>query len=558
MNKKAITLVATLIVALSATAQNTALPQMASPLKQDIALSATFAEFRANHFHGGLDMRVGGVIGVPVYAADDGYVSRISISPWGGGKVLYITHPSGYTSVYMHLNDYAGSIGTWVHDRQYTLRSYPLSEDLPEGLITVKRGQLIAHSGNTGGSAGPHLHFEIRHTATGQALNPLDFGLTYRDGIAPTIRGIRLYPSDNLSTLNGDHAPLLLKGDTVAVAGSCYIGLYATDAAEGSTQRNGIDHVEIDVDGQPFFRYTTRTFPIDSTRIVNALIDHPHFASTREPYLLTRGLPGIEGPWVSLRHNNGHLEFRIGSRHKVDIRVYDIKNNVASRTFYIRTVAQKPSPINSDKATGYPVAYDHPFAHTTSTLRINMEARTLYDNDLLAISTLDPEATLSPRYCVNPQRNIIPPHKGYTIAIHATPDINVTADKVVIARIDANRTTAYATQYSDGWYSATVRDFGTFALLPDTEAPTVQPVNFKPYATIKNTVLKIKVSDNLSGVDTYHCYINGTWVLAEYDGKSATLTLNAARFLRRGNNELQVDVRDGCGNLTRKKYALSY
>ena len=173
------------------------LPQgyFASPLKGNIGLSATFAECRIGHFHGDLDMRTGGAIDKPVYAAADGYISRVSISPWGGGKILYIKHPNGYTSVYMHLNSFVGETGRLVREERYNLHSYSIVKEFPEGQLPVRKGQLVAYSGNTGGSGGPHLHLELRKTATGHTINPLHFGLPYCDSMKPTIRGLRIYPT---------------------------------------------------------------------------------------------------------------------------------------------------------------------------------------------------------------------------------------------------------------------------------------------------------------------------------------------------------------------------
>lgn len=558
MNKRTISMILAIWCAASAAAQS--LPQncFTLPMKTDVALSATFAEFRANHFHGGLDMRVGGEIGVPVYAVADGYVSRISISPWGGGKVLFIKHDNGYTSVYMHLNDFAGAIGTWVKERQYDLHAYAFTEDVPEGLIPVRQGQLVAHSGNTGGSAGPHLHFEIRHPESGKLINPLLFGLPYRDGIAPTIRGIRIYPSDAVSTVNGSREPVMLAGDTVLVGGSCYLGVYATDAAEGSTKKNGYDHMEISVDGHPFFKYTTEAFKNDSTRVANALIDWKHYGNTREAYLLTRGLQGIEGQWVPMRKNNGHLEFDVGSKHSVTVKVYDLKGNMTERTFYVRSVPPANLPMRSDVIHGEEVIYSKAYRHVGNTLRVDMEAKTLYDNDEIAYQTTTAAGCLSPAYAIMPVRHQIPPHKSYKLSVRESSNINVTSDKVTIVRIDGSRNIAYKTTYADGWYTAEVRDFGTFALMADTEPPTVGAINFKEQSPLKTKVLKVKIQDNLSGIETYHCYLNGTWILGEYDGKSNTLSIHVGGQLKAGRNELQVDVYDGCNNLTRKRFMLQH
>lgn len=175
--------------------------------------SASFAELRPNHFHSGMDMRIGKSEGEPVYAPADGYVSRVSISPWGGGQVLYITHPNGYRTVYMHLHDFAGDIGKWTRDYQYSHRVYAFDAS-PRDTIRVKKGQLIAHAGNSGSSGGPHLHYDIRYAHNDQPVNPLYFGLPYEDNIKPTIRDIKVYPAEEGGVVNGQQRPVSLLGKT--------------------------------------------------------------------------------------------------------------------------------------------------------------------------------------------------------------------------------------------------------------------------------------------------------------------------------------------------------
>ena len=160
------------------------------PMDITPSLSATFGEVRANHYHSGLDIRTDGAIGQPVYAVADGYVSRNNISAWGGGKIVYIDHPNGYRSVYMHLNDLCGEIGHWVRDYQYRHQCYAFDTNVAPGRIKVYKGQIIAHSGNTGSSGGPHLHFELRYANNDQTINAQLFGLYVPDNVAPTIKGM--------------------------------------------------------------------------------------------------------------------------------------------------------------------------------------------------------------------------------------------------------------------------------------------------------------------------------------------------------------------------------
>ena len=523
-----------------------------NPLGIDIGLSATFAEFRSNHFHSGLDIRTGGAIGQPVYAAADGYVAKVSISPWGGGKILYIKHPNGYTTVYMHLNDYAGAIGRAVLKEQYAQRSYSINKLFAPDELPVKKGQLVAHSGNTGGSGGPHLHFEVRsggledlHTHS-TTINPLLFGLPYKDSIKPTIRGLRIYPV-------GGNPIDIGKESAVTVPAEFYLGIYATDAAEGSTAKNGIDRVEVYLDGTLFFLYTTESIPVDSSRMVNALIDFRHYANTRQAYLLTRTLPGAEGPWIPVHQGDGIFRLKAGSTHHIGVKVYDIMDNCAEQVVTVQAESGKWKVENKGEA----VKYDQPFSFSDPNFTVQFPPFTLYADDRMKVQTDDAAPVTTPIVTIQPTRNDIPPHLAYSLALKPKAPLAAPTDKVVVVRIDGNKTSAYGTTYADGWYTAQVRDFGQFTLAIDTIAPTVLPVNFSEGKPFKGSLLKVKIGDNLAGVESYHCYLNGEWILGEYDGKTATLFINAAGKLRSGKNDLRVEVTDGSGNLTRRTFSIT-
>lgn len=515
------------------------------PLDGDIALSATFAEIRTGHFHAGLDIRTGGEVGKPVYAVADGYVCGVRISPWGGGKMLYVRHPNGYTSVYMHLNGYAGEIGRYVEREQYKDHSYTLVRDIPEGVLSVKKGQVIAYSGNTGGSAGPHLHFELRKD--GRTINPLRFGLPYTDNIAPVIRGIRLYPE-------GGDAVLLGKKEEIEMASPFYLGIYATDAAEGSTLRNGVDRIEIYVDGMLFFKYITEGFPLDSSRMSNALIDYQHYIRTREPYILTRSLPGARGEWVAVCRGDGKLRFSEGTVHSIRVKVYDIKNNLAEQSFNVKSMAPAALPDASTKErNSYSVEYARPLKVNGESMRLVLPVGTLYDDGRLRMFASPNGQYRSSVYTVEHCDSPLPPNKWYTLSVKAPEGI----EHAVIVRIDGKKESAYRTTCNGEWYTAEVRDWGRFALTVDSEAPRIIPASFKDGQRLKGNTLRVKISDNLSGIDTYNCYLNGDWILAEYDGKTATLTINVAGKTKVGKNTLRVEVTDVAGNRTQQTYTVT-
>ena len=181
-----------------------------SPVSFPVTLAGTFGEIRKNHFHSGIDIRTEGVQGKPVYAIADGFVSRVNVSPGGFGKALYITHPNGYTSLYGHLRNYAGAIAAWARAQQVRKESFAIDMEVPEGTLKVKKGDLIAYSGNSGASGGPHLHFEIRDSKTQEIIDPMDFGFMKADNIPPVVTWLKIYPFGDNSMVNFSDKAVLI------------------------------------------------------------------------------------------------------------------------------------------------------------------------------------------------------------------------------------------------------------------------------------------------------------------------------------------------------------
>lgn len=532
------------------------------PLHRPMGFSGVFAEIRLHHFHTGIDLRVGGVIGDPVYAVADGYVYRVRVLEGGGGKILAIAHPEGYITYYMHLNAYAGDIERMVRDLQRKQQAYTVDTLLPPGAMPVRRGDLVAYVGNTGGSAGPHLHFEIRDATASWCFNPLLFGFDYDDATSPTIRGVRLYPADAAATVAGKREARELSGDQVTVAGPFYLGVYATDASTGSTLRNGIRRIEVSVDGAPFFHYQVDSIPLGHGYLVNPVIDYDYYCAHRQGYILTRRLKGMrDNPITWASPADGVLRFAPGTTHKVTVAVYDCKHNRSVRTFTVR--AEVPGAPQATAFDGrwqrFPVAYERPFRLRRDAFEVDMPAQTLFDDDTLRYDVTASDKCLSPIYHLRTSCHALPPRHSYRVAIRCDQGRSVAPDKLLMAlRNEKDVLVVNPVTDSAGWYVATVYGFGQFYLTSDTKAPTVKPVNFQEGGTVRTTQLKVKVGDNLSGVTQYKCYLNGNWVLAAYDRKVASLIIDAAADLVLGDNQLRVTLADACGNSTDVTYRFRY
>lgn len=542
------------------------------PMKLPVSLSATFAEIRPNHFHGGIDLRIGGKVGEPVYAAADGYVSRIKVTPYGGGKHIYITHPNGFRTVYMHLNDYCEPLHSFVRNYQYAHQVFAFDVELPTDSIKVVQGQLIAHAGNTGSSGGPHLHYEIRFADNDQPVNPLYFGIDYKDPIPPTIANIKLYPADSNSLIDGIHSEwsslarrkqgkryATVRCDSAVVSGRFYAGIYAYDVSEPSQGKNGVERIEMLIDGEVVSTYSVPTYIYEETRSVNVHIDYPQYNKNKEYYILSRRLPNVRYPKVNVSRDGGYLCFHDTGQHTLEYRVYDYKGNVTKRTIKLRS---EPSKIpngqtiasNDSVSKALVVNCRKSYAIDSIGFKASLKSGTLYANDTFEFKTWRKHGCVGPVYTFIPHTHPYPPSQSYNLAIKIPDTLKIPKDKLTIVTV-GKKVTACESRINSGWLESDVRTFGAFSIAVDTVAPNVKPLNFSNNSKFVGKELNLKVTDNLAGVATYNCYANGNWVLCEYDPKNASLLIDAS-VMKRGANNFSVEVGDALGNVTVRSYKI--
>lgn len=325
-------------------------------------LAGTFGELRSNHFHSGIDIKTGGREGLNVYAASDGYVSRIKIQVHGYGKAIYIDHPNGYTTVYAHLKNYTPTIDSIIRAIQYKNKSYEINYFPTKGSIKVKKGEVIATSGNTGGSMGPHLHFEIRNKKQ-EPINPLLFGFSeIKDNVPPTIKNIAITPLSINSRINGEFNETVFKtksvkkgqyilpeNDTIFIKGPFHLNLEAIDKLNDVPNKNGIYTLEVTIDDTIFYKLNVDKFSFAHTRMINEHINYRLYRSLGKRFYKIFYNPKNRLEFYNAFKNKGIINFTDLSSHKIKITCKDAYGNNSTLNFVVKNTNEQIIPTNNNK-----------------------------------------------------------------------------------------------------------------------------------------------------------------------------------------------------------------
>ncbi|NPA36112.1 MAG: M23 family metallopeptidase [Chlorobi bacterium] len=542
------------------------------PLKIKPVVSGSFGEIRTNHFHSGLDLATNGKQGYRVYSSEDGFVARIKVSPVGYGKALYIQHPDGYTTVYGHLQRFAPEIDSLVRKRQYEKQSYAIELFLKKGEIPVKKGEVIAFSGNSGSSGGPHLHYEIRKTNAQVPIDPLLFRNDVKDDIKPRIQGLKIYPLDINSRIEGRYSSKYLpavyydnvfhpKGQRIINAsGKIGLGIQVLDYFSGSWRKCGVRSVELYVDSSRIFEADYSSIPFSETRYVNSLIDYGEKKRTGKVIQKSFVEPNNKLTVYKDLKNKGIINLKPGERKIVKYVVKDAAGNESDLSFILQGIAYP----NDEPAAGpdndeVVIAWDKPFTFSSDGISLNIPAASLY-NDAPFYFEVDNDSTgfLSPVYVIG--RDEVPVHKSFELSIRIPDSISVPADKIFIAGVTAKGRPFYlGGKTVNDEVKARLRGFGKFTLYADTIAPVVKlyrAPSANNYRGLKT--IDVKIFDAMSGVKNYNCYIDGRWVLFEYDAKNNKLTGYKQYFpVKSGMHTMKIEAKDNCGNTVEKEYKIT-
>ncbi len=526
------------------------------PLDIPMQLSGNFGELRPNHFHAGFDLKTSQREGLEVHAVADGYVSRIKISTFGNGKTIYITHSNGFTSVYGHLQRTIGAIEELVKKSHYSEKSFEIEIFLKPGELTVQKGQIIALSGNTGSSEGPHLHFEFRDNKTENIINPLFFGFDkqIKDTKKPVISSVYVYPLDNNTTVNQSKRPLLLNlvlqkdgtylADKVVANGKIGFGINTFDSDDVSFNNNGVYKVQTFYNGTPNFGYEFNTYSFDEMRYVNALIDYPRYKNThqriqklfmRNPYKLSI---------ITADKKNGVIDVVPNLASIYRIEVADFYGNKTTVSVPIKFTVL-PSVINKEPVLSkYFIKANNETNFEKDNVSVFFPAGTFYDDFYMNFDFKNDVLLL--------HDDSVPVHSSFTISIedHKYPETK--KDKLFIGAVDGTKISYISTLQKGNVFTAKAKTLGKFELVLDGTPPKIsilKPIEGKWLTGQKS--IQFMISDSLSGIKSYNGYLNGNWILFEYDNKTKIITHNFSDgIVADGANELKLIVTDNIGNST--------
>lgn len=524
-----------------------------NPLAIPISLAANFGELRTNHYHMGLDIRTEHRENLPVYAAADGYVYRIRIEPFGFGQAIYIRHAEGYLTLYAHLNAFYPALAAWVKQKQYQMNQWETTLEPPQGLFTVKKGDLIALSGNMGGSQGPHLHFEIRTFPEDINLNPMLFGLPVKDDTPPVIRSMSVYDR-NRSFYEQNPVFVPVRGgsghftislpELICNTPNPGFGVLGFDTQTGSNNPNGLYEGIIYDNNIAISGFQMNRISYNETIGINAHIDYPTHAHEGLYYQLLFRLPGYNHSIYHEAFPEGIIHLADGQPHTIRIELKDAYGNSSNLEFKARY--QAATSIRKDFAGKmfYPRMVD---GMETTASAFYLGETSLYDS-----------VHLSEQESPGLENDLVSD-------LHQFGNSSIPLADTMIVRIKQKKLLEWKQkvlmQWSEGkdfevkkpvwlgeWATCAFRSFGTFSLVLDTIPPSIKVPGVVENANLhRSHRIAVLAQDNYRKIKNFRGTLDGNWLLFSND-KARAFIYHFDEHCPPGKHELKIYAEDEAGN----------
>jgi hypothetical protein len=521
-----------------------------NPLDYESILSGTFGELRTNHFHSGVDIKTKGKEGSKIYAFSEGYVSRIKISKGGYGKAIYIKHSDGKTTVYAHLKSFSKKIEKIVKTKQYLKESYEIEIFPGFNEIKISNNELIAFSGNTGGSSGPHLHFEIRDINQ-KPLNPLNYGIDVQDNRSPSILGLKIYSlyknmeiknSKNLTFYKKDKNSYIT--DTIQSIGALGFGVQTIDRQDLASNKNGVYKINTYIDNDTLISIDFNKFSFEETKHINRYIDYLEFKRNKKRFQKLFIQKNNPLSIYKKERNQGVVSLIENSRHLITIEVIDFNQNITKLFIPIKgtldtDILNNDNKIKIGDSNKLFINRNKKYILNQHNSSLHIEKETFYRN--LFIKKNSTKDTL------NLGSDTVPLLKSFKIKFKKP---NYKNSYIGIQNDKSNKLSFVSSTIKEDSIIAFSKRLGKYIVSRDTINPTITPLGFSKNDWISNLdYLKFQVRDTQTGIKNYRATINNKWVLMEPFNKNGVIRYDFKdNIINKSKNVFKIEVSDNVGN----------
>ena len=517
-----------------------------APLEIPFSISGTFGEPRSSHFHLGLDIKTQGKEGLEVKSISSGSVSRIRISLGGYGKAIYIDHPNKTTSVYAHLKKFAPKIESYIKKFQYENETYTIQKFPKKDKLLIEKGEVIGFSGNTGGSSGPHLHFEIREKKSQKPLNPLLYDLPVNDLVRPQLQKLFIFYTHENVILNRIQ-PILLervndslyKTAMIETSGKIGIGIQMFDRQDYSYSRNGVYSTKVFVNGKIISHYKFDKLIINESKKLYQVIDYKNYTQKRLKIFKLFYKSGNKLNFMNTLVDQGIFKVELGKSYQIIIEIEDFSGNKSTIEAFIEGTENKIKPV---ELRGRLIKTDREYSFTLKNKELFFPSKTFFNDVKIELFENKDQIEIGP--------NLFPIANSFEIKFGFNEKDSLRSAQTFIAKKMKKSLVYLPTKLEENKLIAKVNELGVYTLARDSVAPTVVPDNFKKNQWLSNyKSLNLKIDDDFSGIKKYRGTINGEWVLFEYEPKRKILTYDFFdKYSEKLKHNLELEVEDNVGN----------
>ena len=517
-----------------------------APLEIPFSISGTFGEPRSSHFHLGIDIKTQGREGLEVKSISSGSVSRIRISLGGYGKAIYIDHPNKTTSVYAHLKKFAPKIESYIKKFQYENETYTIQKFPKKDKLLIEKGEVIGFSGNTGGSSGPHLHFEIREKNSQKPLNPLLYNLPVNDLVRPQLQKLFIFYTQENIILNRIQ-PILLervndslyKTAMIETSGKIGIGIQMFDRQDYSYSRNGVYSTKVFVNGKIISHYKFDKLVINESKKLYQVIDYKNYTQNRLKIFKLFYKSGNKLNFMNTLVDQGIFKVELGKSYQIIIEIEDFSGNKSTIEAFIEGTENKIKPV---ELRGRLIKTDREYSFTFKNKELFFPSKTFFNDVKIELFENKDQIEIGP--------NLFPIANSFEIKFGFNEKDSLRSAQTFIAKKMKKSLLYLPTKLEENKLIAKVNELGVYTLARDSVAPTVMPDNFKKNQWLSNyKSLNLKIDDDFSGIKKYRGTINGEWVLFEYEPKRKLLTYDFFdKYSEKLKHNLELEVEDNVGN----------